>query len=349
MAFAHVNPLTALWQRRGLSCLLMPEGFDAFAPRRAESTATPSAGNGQDQPRYGHAGRQPGQPGQFPAAGPARQAVQSGAQAPAMPVPSGRHTGPPSVNSPDSPDAQGRSFRRSAVASRKQAAPPPPAQGQDRGQPTATGPAADGHGAQTAGSRLWKPLAPDTWPAPWRRQLEKTRPGLVLWTYWNLGLDLCNAQTQGQMERRGFLQKLLQDLAHPAGTHTFWPASLPGEDGAEPAVPPVAEPAVPPVAPYGSPPAISTAAPSAPEDSLVPHADAFWSGASRLGARGVVVMGSAAVKALGLPSGLRPLQQARYRGHMVWVLWDVDYLQREDQRYASMLAFLRQALRQITR
>ena len=31
MAFAHVNPLTALWQRRGLSCLLMPEGFDATA------------------------------------------------------------------------------------------------------------------------------------------------------------------------------------------------------------------------------------------------------------------------------------------------------------------------------
>ena len=57
----------------------------------------------------------------------------------------------------------------------------------------------------------------------------------------------------------------------------------------------------------------------------------------------------AAVKALGLPPGLRPLQQTRYRGHMVWVLWDVDYMQREDQRYASMLAFLRQSLRQVAR
>ena len=96
--------------------------------------------------------------------------------------------------------------------------------------------------------------------------------------------------------------------------------------------------------------------PAAPEDrtpgtdeGLVPHADAFWSGTARLGARGVVVMGSAAVKALGLPPGLRPLQQTRYRGHMVWVLWDVDNLLQFDQRYASMLALLRDALRHFLR
>ncbi|MDD4702118.1 MAG: hypothetical protein PHI96_07845, partial [Desulfovibrio sp.] len=168
----------------------------------------------------------------------------------------------------------------------------------------------------------WRPLPPHVWPLPWRQQLEKTRPGLVLWTYWNLGLDLSDPQAEGRQERRGFLQKLLQDLAHPAGTHTFWPAGLPA-------------------APEDRPPG--------QDDALMPHADAFWSGASRLGARGVVVMGSAAVKALGLPPGLRPMQQTRYKGHMVWVLWDVDYLQREDQRYASMLAFLRQALRQVAR
>ena len=144
----------------------------------------------------------------------------------------------------------------------------------------------------------------------------------MLWTYWNLGLDLCDPQAEGRLERRAFLQKLRQDLAHPAGTHTFWPAGMPA-------------------APEDRTPDM--------DEGLVPHADAFWSGTSRLGARGVVVMGSAAVKALGLPPGLRPLQQTRYRGHMVWVLWDVDYMQREDQRYASMLAFLRQSLRQVAR
>ncbi|WP_291438713.1 hypothetical protein [Desulfovibrio sp.] len=307
MAFAHVNPLTALWQRRGLSCLLMPEGFDAFAPRRAESAATPPVRSREEQPRYGSAARQPAH----------AQGVQGGAKAPGSPDRQSR------------PEGQGSSFRQAAAPSRGQGAPPSPVQEQGSGHRPAPVPAEGGQSAQPSGSRLWKPLTPDLWPTPWRRQLEKTRPGLVLWTYWNLGLDLCNAQAEGQMERRGFLQKLLQDLAHPAGTHTFWPASLPDEGGAEPAVPP--------------------AVPAAREDGLAPHADAFWSGASRLGARGVVVMGSAAVKALGLPSGLRPLQQARYRGHMVWVLWDVDYMQREDQRYASMLAFLRQALRQVTR
>ena len=32
MAFAALNPLAALWRQRGLTCLLMPPGFDAFAP-----------------------------------------------------------------------------------------------------------------------------------------------------------------------------------------------------------------------------------------------------------------------------------------------------------------------------
>lgn len=85
------------------------------------------------------------------------------------------------------------------------------------------------------------------------------------------------------------------------------------------------------------------------EALLAGNPDVFWSGVSRLGARGVVVMGSAAVKALALPGNLRPLQQTRHRGHLVWVLWDVDYLLHEDQRYAAMLAFLRRALRQVTR
>lgn len=171
----------------------------------------------------------------------------------------------------------------------------------------------------------WQPLPPQAWPAPWQKRLAATRPGLVVWTYWNLGRDLCNAGggDSQRLERSAFLKRLLGDLAHPAGTHTFWPACLPvqaGEKGEE-----------------------------AGAGDFAPHAEAFWSGVHRLGARGVVVMGSAAAKALALPGGLRPLQQTRHHGHLVWVLWDVEYLLHEEQRYTAMLAFLRQALRPVVR
>ena len=307
MAFAYVNPLSALWQRRGLSNLLMPEGFDAFAPQ-PETTARPpmhgpaSGPAGSAASSYG--GRQAGTATVSGQTGISRQA--------GMPGQAG-NSGPAGISGQPEPSGQSsRPARRPAAPARQdgqgtQAAPSQPA-------PGAQATAASGH--------PWKPLPPHVWPSPWRQQLEKTRPGLVLWTYWNLGLDLCDPQAEGRLERRAFLQKLLQDLAHPAGTHTFWPAGMPA-------------------APEDRTPGT--------DESLVSHADAFWSGTARLGARGVVVMGSAAVKALGLPPGLRPLQQTRYRGHMVWVLWDVDYMQREDQRYASTLAFLRQSLRQVAR
>ena len=179
-----------------------------------------------------------------------------------------------------------------------------------------TTPAANAHGGER-----WRPLPPHVWPAPWRGRLAATRPGLVVWTYWNLGRDLCGAQDEQRQARRAFLQRLLGDLGHPAGTHTFWPACLPRGDADD--------------------------APDA--ENYAPHADAFWSGVSTLGARGVVVMGSAAAKALALPGGLRPLQQTRHRGHLIWVLWDVEYLLHEEQRYGAMLAFLRQALRHVIR
>lgn len=309
MAFAYVNPLSALWQRRGLSNLLMPEGFDAFATPQPETTARPPMRGTAGSAANGHGDRQSGTATFSGQTGTSRQATTPG--------PTGA-SGPAETSGRPGPLGQ----------SSRPARPPAGPAGQDgHGAPRAAAQAApsqpaSGGRADVASGHPWKPLPPHVWPAPWRQQMEKTRPGLVLWTYWSLGLDLCDPQAKGRLERRAFLQKLLQDLAHPAGTHTFWPAGMPS-------------------APEDRTPGM--------DEGLMPHADAFWSGTSRLGARGVVVMGSAAVKALGLPPGLRPLQQTRYRGHMVWVLWDVDYMQREDQRYASMLAFLRQALRQVAR
>ena len=316
VAFAYVNPLSALWQRRGLSNLLMPEGFDAFAPQ-SETTARPPmhgpASGTAGSAASSHGGRQAGTATFSGQTGLSRQAgtpAQAGNSGP---------TGPAGISGQSEPTGQSSRPARRPAAAASQASQAGQS-GQDLyGAPRQPAP---GVQANAASGHPWKPLPPHVWPAPWRQQLEKTRPGLVLWTYWNLGLDLCDPQAEGRLERRGFLQKLLQDLAHPAGTHTFWPAGMPA-------------------APEDRTPGT--------DEGLVPHADAFWSGTSRLGARGVVVMGSAAVKALGLPPGLRPLQQTRYRGHMVWVLWDVDYMQREDQRYASMLAFLRQSLRQVAR
>ena len=176
--------------------------------------------------------------------------------------------------------------------------------------------------------RSWRPLPPHVWPAVWQERLSRTRQGRVVWTYWNLGPDLCEAQAPGKAQRSAFFRRLMQDLAYPAGTSTFWPACLPDPD---------AMPASP--------------APAEGEDRprYQPNADVFWSGVQALHARAVVVMGSVAARALGLPAGVRPLQQLRHRGTLVWVLWDVEFLLDEPQRYAAMLAFVRRALQQISR
>ena len=306
MAFALVNPVSALWQRRGLTSLLMPDGYDAFAA--PQDSARALSGNGpRVQPAHAHAGQsrqgasQPGQPRE-------RQPWQQNRQ---------------QTN-------QGQPSQTQAHQTRQQARPQQQAQAhypvtaehtaQNSGQNTSE------HAADHAKAAAWLPLPPHVWPSPWQTRLEQTRPGPVLWTYWNLGPDMCDPQTPGRLERRQFLQRLLQDLGHPAGTHTFWPSCLPPD-----------------------PAALPTAESQVQDSAYMANPDVFWSGAMQLKARGVVVMGSAAARAVALPGGLRPPQQIRHRGKLVWVLWDVDNLLQFDQRYASMLALLRDALRHFLR
>lgn len=259
MAFTLINPVNALWQRRGLSCLLMPEGFNAFAARQTCEAHLE----------------------------PANQATGEKQHRPPRPL-----------------------AKTSAIPRAAQAKTP------------TTAPAFGKTVAAQEPRRpdLWHPLPPHAWPEPWRGRLKQTRPGLVLWTYWNLGPDLSDPQVQGRKERRVFLQRLLQDLGHPAGTHTFWPACLPQ-------------------GPEAPPSSLTTE-----HDGYAANQDVFWSGVHQLKARGVVVMGSAAATAVGLQGGLRPPQQIRHRGRLIWVLWDVDNLLHFEQRYASMLAFLRQGM-----
>ena len=310
MAFALVNPISALWQRRGLTSLLMPDGYNAFAAPQ-DSARVLSGGGPRVQATQTHAG-QP-HPGQAQA-GVAQTSSPRGRQ----PWQQSRQQGAVEDQAPANQNLT--SPTRQQTASR-----------------TAPYSAADAasHAAEHAADKdkpaAWLPLPPHVWPSPWQTRLEQTRPGPVLWTYWNLGPDLCEPQTPGRLERRQFLQRLLQDLGHPAGTHTFWPSCLPPD------------PAALPLPPSGA------ATDPQGQNAYVANPDVFWSGAMQLKARGVVVMGSAAARAVALPAGLRPPQQIRHRGKLVWVLWDVDNLLQFDQRYASMLALLRDALRHFLR
>lgn len=296
MAFAPVNPLAAPWQARGLDWLLMPEDLPPELSLCAMPDAVPAAPVRRPQPAAPRAPRpvrplpsQLQQEGQGSASAAPAQAVRQGGAPVASPA--------PAAPAPE----QRRPARPQAAEQAPEAAAP---------------------------VRSWRPLPPHVWPAVWQERLSRTRQGRVVWTYWNLGPDLCEAQAPGKAQRSAFFRRLMQDLAYPAGTSTFWPACLPDPD---------AMPASP--------------APAEGEDRprYQPNADVFWSGVQALHARAVVVMGSVAARALGLPAGVRPLQQLRHRGTLVWVLWDVEFLLDEPQRYAAMLAFVRRALQQISR
>lgn len=296
MAFAPVNPLAAPWQARGLDWLLMPEDLPPELSLCVMPDAVPAAPVRRPQPAAPRAPRpvrplpsQLQQEGQGSASAAPAQAVRQGGAPVASPAP---------------------------------AAPAPEQRRPARPQPAEQAP------ETAAPVRSWRPLPPHVWPAVWQERLSRTRQGRVVWTYWNLGPDLCEAQAPGKAQRSAFFRRLMQDLAYPAGTSTFWPACLPDPD---------AMPASP--------------APAEGEDRprYQPNADVFWSGVQALHARAVVVMGSVAARALGLPAGVRPLQQLRHRGTLVWVLWDVEFLLDEPQRYAAMLAFVRRALQQISR
>lgn len=296
MAFAPVNPLAAPWQARGLDWLLMPEDLPPELSLCVMPDAVPAAPVRRPQPAAPRAPRpvrplpsQLQQEGQGSASAAPAQAVRQGGAPVASPA--------PAAPAPE----QRRPARPQAAEQAPEAAAP---------------------------VRSWRPLPPHVWPAVWQERLSRTRQGRVVWTYWNLGPDLCEAQAPGKAQRSAFFRRLMQDLAYPAGTSTFWPACLPDPD---------AMPASP--------------APVEGEDRprYQPNADVFWSGVQALHARAVVVMGSVAARALGLPAGVRPLQQLRHRGTLVWVLWDVEFLLDEPQRYAAMLAFVRRALQQISR
>lgn len=170
----------------------------------------------------------------------------------------------------------------------------------------------------TAGAQVWKPLSIELWPAIWQERFRQTKRGKIAWTYWKLGDDLLSAKKNDNdaeaLERKArsqFIRRLIMDLGHPAGTHTFWPVYLDTGSGG------TAEP------------------------------DLFWSGLTALGCRGVIIMGSRAARPLLNRPGLRPLSQIREKGQVVWILRDIEGFPANE--YGRMLAFLRQGLAAIVR
>ena len=150
-------------------------------------------------------------------------------------------------------------------------------------------------------------------PPVWAERLAATRRGLIVWTYADLGQDLLGVQSEGLAARRAFLGQLLKDMNNPAGTHTFWPVSLPqGQAGQV-----------------------------GPDIPFLPNADAFWSGLAKLGARAVVALGDPAVQALDLPEPLPLMQQTRYSGTMVLAVSDVADLLANNILYRTMLTYVR--------
>jgi hypothetical protein len=61
------------------------------------------------------------------------------------------------------------------------------------------------------------------WPEPWKGQLTRLqRPRPVLWTYLELGFDLCGSPDQ---RRRELWATIIEKLGWPRGAVLFWPFS----------------------------------------------------------------------------------------------------------------------------
>jgi hypothetical protein len=168
----------------------------------------------------------------------------------------------------------------------------------------------------TAGPAVWRPVPPKHWPACWQERLAATKRGRVVWTYRELGEDICR---KPDARRRDFFQRLIADLAHPAGTHTFFPACLP-QAGTRP---------------------VSSA--------VTRDAGIFWSALRQLGARGVLVMGAGALKILGLEKDMPLWDMARKHDFFAWRLPEADVVVNDEKLYFTLLEFLRSALRDVAR
>ncbi len=152
-------------------------------------------------------------------------------------------------------------------------------------------------------------LPREQWPQDWQARFHATKPARVIWTYWNLGHDLCGEASDA---RRHLLRKILAELKHPAGTHSFWPMALPQENSAE----------------------------------LVPNIPVFWSGVRLLDARVLIILGDAAAKALGYNVYDMPFKEFRKQDKLVILAKDMEVLMEKPHMYSMLMDYLRPHLTQ---
>lgn len=195
--------------------------------------------------------------------------------------------------------------RHAASASRASAQGSAPARAAEREAPRAA-PRPRRQGTAEAHGRV---LPPDAWPAAWQA-LRKRRPlpprPLVIWTYAGLGDDLLGTPDP---VRQKVIVRMLRELNHPGGTHVFWPYALPDE-----------------------------ATPDASSSSDAPSL--FWSGAALLRPRTLLLFGSEARDALGMPKSLLPYCQERIEGRLIIQLPQPLTLAQNEAAFRQARAFL---------
>lgn len=129
---------------------------------------------------------------------------------------------------------------------------------------------------------------------------------MVIWTYAGLGDDLVGTPDP---IRQKIIVRMLRELNHPGGTHVFWPYALPDE--------------------------------TAPGVSRDPgEASLFWSGTALLRPRTLLLFGSEARDALGMPKSLLPYCQERIAGRLVIQLPQPLTLAQNEAAFRQARAFL---------
>ncbi len=149
---------------------------------------------------------------------------------------------------------------------------------------------------------------PESWPENWQALFRRTKAAPLVWTYPELGLDLCGGSEESA-ERSGALKALIAALQLRKGSSAFWPFALP-EGGAA-----ADNPAV------------------------------FQSGLARLDCRAIILFGPDSLARAGFNSlKAMPYQQSVVAGRLVIVLPSFASMLSDAGKKDTALAYLRSAL-----
>ena len=161
--------------------------------------------------------------------------------------------------------------------------------------------------ADNENSRQSRPDAeriPENWPEPWKshwKRIGRCRP--VVWTYWELGLDVSG---RADARRGTLLRKFNAELGLPPGTNAYWPVAAPNAD-----------------------------------NTLLPNKGVFLAGLERIAPRFTVVCGKRTLEELN-PGGATPFFSTQFfHNCLVLALPEVMELLENVELQKKAIAFLR--------